>query len=223
MNKHKKQQLERDTTAKRVFANHAVMNPSVYGPNATRGLPPVDVSRRITRFGKHVAPDEAFDAWTSNDLPRMLAAVSRPTNQVDRHHLLSNIVRALYLRRAETTRRAELFRFAQLHIAELPSLLEGMREHERSRRAKRAADLRLSGKLEAARETESCECGDPFVETFLLACRAYCEVEQYEEADDVWRAAHAMGYAGDEGLAIELEGVQKRRRKNERAAKAAAR
>jgi hypothetical protein len=176
------------------------------------------MSKTVTRFGKAVPADVVFDAWTSNDLAQMVAAASLQSNAVDRHHLLGSLVAALYQRREADGVRDTLFHYCALHIDELPVLLQSLREHEQLTRAARAEFFRKRGKLIAAEETEAVEPMAPVVDTFMLACRAHCEIGHYEQADAVWAAAHSMGYIGDDGLEHELAGVQKRKRKTERAA-----
>jgi hypothetical protein len=41
----------------------------------------------ILRNGKSIPADEVFDAWTSNDLKKMLAVLNKKTHPVDRHYL----------------------------------------------------------------------------------------------------------------------------------------
>lgn len=177
--------------------------------------------RTITRFGGSVPPDNVFDAWTSHDTERMRAALNAPTNAVDRHHLLLSMVEALYKQRADPSARQELFSIGARHIEELPALVAAQLEHrvlERERLERHHAER-------AARRGETPTSLPPFddrlwyydVPTFLLLVRAHCEIDQYDAAKGIWHQAHRMGYLNDEGLARELEGVEKRRRKNERA------
>ena len=56
----------------------------------------------MLRFGKFVPTDEVRDAWVSGDLERMLRAADLQTNLVDRHFLLSGIVKETYRRRSES-------------------------------------------------------------------------------------------------------------------------
>jgi len=46
----------------------------------------------ILRDGKPIPADEVFDAWTSNDLKKILAVLNRKTLPADRHYLLKNLV-----------------------------------------------------------------------------------------------------------------------------------
>lgn len=59
------------------------------------------MATRIERMGRWIKADEVFDAWMSNDLRRMLRAMSLWTNPVDRHLLLQGIVKETYKRRTE--------------------------------------------------------------------------------------------------------------------------
>jgi hypothetical protein len=70
-----------------------------------------------------VEPDEAFHAWTSRDVKRMLAAVGARTNPIDRHFLLLGIVRESYRLRANREIRETCLTFARRHVAEFPALM----------------------------------------------------------------------------------------------------
>jgi hypothetical protein len=74
------------------------------------------------RQGEFVPVDEAFEAWTSFDLPRMLAAVDTKTNQVDRHFLLMNIVGETYRLRADPAMAQKCAEVAQIHVDEFPAI-----------------------------------------------------------------------------------------------------
>lgn len=179
-----------------------------------------DVIRRITRFGRSVEPDAVFDAWKGRDLMQMRAALALPTNAVDRHYLLASLIGELYKLRADPAIRQELFSIGRTHLDELPSLGAAQLE---DRRLQRAQNERVHAER-AARRGKTPAPLPPFddrlwhygVGTFLLLVRAYCEIEQYDAARQTWHEAHRIGYLDAEGLAIELEGVEKRRRKNER-------
>lgn len=184
------------------------------------GSPSQHVSHGPTamRFGQRVHLDEAHFAAASQDVGRMVAALRVRTNDVDRHYLLSALVRALYNRRTQPGCREQLIKYADVHICELPTLLRSLERNRNLNRRARAAYETHRGNVDRAHEIESLEDeGDPHVDTFLLACRAHCEVERYANADLVWQAAHRMGYLSDEGLAQERAGIEKRRRKNDRA------
>lgn len=71
----------------------------------------------VLREGKSVEADEAFLAWMSGDLNRMVAALAIPTNPIDRHFLLQNIVSLAYKQR-ETRQLRKLCReVGQMHDA----------------------------------------------------------------------------------------------------------
>jgi hypothetical protein len=74
------------------------------------------------RAGKSVPVDEAFEAWTSGDLPRMLGALNTKTNPIDRHYLLMGIVEQTYRRRSEPGMADECARIAELHLFEFTNL-----------------------------------------------------------------------------------------------------
>lgn len=150
----------------------------------------------VTRFGQSVEADEVFGAWTSGSIPRMLRAVALPTNEVDRHHLLQSLVHALYKRRSGPAARSEMLRIGAMHLAEMPVLMEGLLRHARARSTLPPEEVGL-----------------PYIETFLLMVRVLCEDGRYEDAAHVWRRARQVDYIGDEGLAHELAGIERRRRK----------
>lgn len=184
------------------------------------------VLRRITRFGRAVEPDAVFDAWTGQDLDQMRAVLDDPTNAIDRGALLGTLVNELYRRRADPAMREELFAIGRKHLEELPALAAAQLEdrrvqrqlHER-RRAERAAG---TGETPSPLPDFDDRLWHYHVSTFLLLVRAYCEIEKYEAAKAIWHDAHRVGYLNADGLEQELEGVEKRRRKNDRARQRAA-
>lgn len=158
----------------------------------------------VQRFGKAVEVDEVFKAYTSGSIPKMLAALDMPTNDVDRHHLLQSLVRALYARRAGPKSRGAVLRVGAIHLDEMPSLIRSLRRHAQARSSTRRNDDAL-----------------PHVETFLLMVRVLCEEGRYDEAAVVWQRAHAVGYLEDDGLANALAAIEKRRSRAVRKAVAA--
>lgn len=76
----------------------------------------------ILRNGEHLPADEAFEAWTSQNLDRMLAARSKPTHPVDRHFLLMGIVGQAYSRRGETEMRKLCLETGMQHLAEFDAI-----------------------------------------------------------------------------------------------------
>ena len=172
----------------------------------------------INRFGKHIEADEVFEAWTSGDLDRMLVATSLPTNAVDRYHLLQVLIGQIYRLRAEPTRRADLFSYGKVFLAELPQLMAQRQRH----------DAAVTRALQVDEEGRAKRDGRPVrefdtspktyhIEVFDQLMRAYCEDERYEDARAVARRAGKVGYADDEGVEYLLEGIEKRRRRNEKA------
>lgn len=173
--------------------------------------------RLISRFGQQVEPDAVFDATASGSLDAMRSALQVRTNAVDRHHLLHSMVRALYPLRTVQGGYDELVRIGDLHLREMPVLFAGLLENERKEQAALRAPMASRSSPVALPPLSEPEL--PVVETFLLLVRAMCEAGDYDGARDVWRAARALDYLTDEGLVAELEGVERRRRKNDRAAK----
>lgn len=86
----------------------------------------------LMRMGRRVRADEAFFAWTSGDLDRMIAALSARTNPIDRHHLLMNIVNLAYKERSNPGRRKTCLEVGTQHVKEVPSLLPSLREDLRT-------------------------------------------------------------------------------------------
>lgn len=180
----------------------------------------LDVTQMMSRFGRSVPVDAVFDAWCSRDVDRMRAALSLQTNDVDRAALLGRLVEALYKRRTEPGVREEMFNVAELHIGEMPRLFSAAQAHRRAEHDM----LELHHADRARQRGEPVQPYPAFdadqqyaVDTFVLYVRALCEVEQFEKACDVWRAAQSVGYVDEFGLEAGLEGVEKRRRKNEAA------
>ena len=82
----------------------------------------------VSRMGRNVKADEAFFAWTSGDLNRMIAARSVRTNPIDRHHLLMNIVKLTYKQRTDPRHREMLQEVAFQHLKEVPSILPALKK-----------------------------------------------------------------------------------------------
>ena len=90
------------------------------------------------RLGRPTPTDGAFDAWTSADLPRMLAALNTPTQPLDRHFLLMAIVAETYKQRETPDMATTCVRVGRMHLSEFPQLAVALR--------KEFAD-RLNGRL----------------------------------------------------------------------------
>jgi|GEM_PF-1979478 len=82
----------------------------------------------IVRKGKSVVADEAFFAWTSGDLDRMLKALEKPTNLIDRHFLLMNIVDISYKNRKDPKMENLCVKIAKLHIKEFEEIRKDLLE-----------------------------------------------------------------------------------------------
>jgi hypothetical protein len=78
-------------------------------------------------MGRSIRADEAFEAWMSNDLSRMLTARTVKTNPIDRHHLLQSIVKETYRRRRDPRMRSLCIETGLLHLSELPAIVAGLR------------------------------------------------------------------------------------------------
>ena len=71
--------------------------------------------------------DEAFFAWTSGDLDRMVRALAVQTNPVDRHFLLVGIVAASYKKRNSPLARRTCVDVGRMHVAEFPAIAPALR------------------------------------------------------------------------------------------------
>jgi hypothetical protein len=80
------------------------------------------------REGKMVPTDDAFDAWTSRDLEKMLSAFRNKTNPVDRHFLLMGIVDETYKRRNDPEMRKKCKDIAEIHIKEFPTIVPPLKK-----------------------------------------------------------------------------------------------
>jgi hypothetical protein len=69
-------------------------------------------------MGRWIDADDAFEAWMSADLPRMLAARSVPTNPIDRHFLLQGIVKHTYRLRRDPHMRRLCIDTGMTHLSE---------------------------------------------------------------------------------------------------------
>lgn len=82
----------------------------------------------IFRFGKAVAPDEAFDASFSGDIEKMVAALDVKTNPIDRHFLLLSLVQETYKERKQAAMASICATTAELHLQEFPELMGPLKE-----------------------------------------------------------------------------------------------
>jgi hypothetical protein len=121
----------------------------------------------VIRMGLSLPADAAFEAWTSGDLSRMIAALDSPTNLVDRHFLLQGIVQATYKRRSEVEMRQLCKKIGYQHVAELKDIAPALR-------------VDFSGLL-------------PRIVTFQSLATVLVEDGRYEEAIQLCRQAIALG------------------------------
>ena len=128
------------------------------------------IASRIRRDGVLIESSEAFHAWNSCDLGRMLAAVDLPCHPVDRHYLLQSIVCECYKVRARQPERASvLLRYGQMYMAELPALATALRMQDASRTL-------------------------PSISVFSHMEMALCEAGDAAAAVEIWRKASEIGY-----------------------------
>jgi len=86
------------------------------------GAGPREGRTMTLREGKFVPTDEVFDAWTSSDLPRMLAAIDMKSNLIDRHFLLMGIVKETYRLREDPAMADLCAEVAQTHVDEFATI-----------------------------------------------------------------------------------------------------
>lgn len=125
------------------------------------------MAKRISRMGRFVDADEAFEAWLSADLPRMLAARSVRTNPIDRHFLLQGIVKETYRLRRDPERRRLCIETGMTHLAEFSVIGPALR-------------IDMSGHL-------------PRVPSFVWLATALAEDGRVEEAVRVCETAAGLG------------------------------
>jgi hypothetical protein len=121
----------------------------------------------VSRMGRLVPTDQVFDAWTSGDLAKMLAAETTPTNPIDRHFLLLSIVQLAYKQRRVPEMRRLFLKYARQHVSEFERLAGPLREDS-------------DGTL-------------PRVPTFQLLATVLTEDGQLEEAEKVCLLALQQG------------------------------
>lgn len=82
----------------------------------------------IFRKGKMIKADSVFFARTSGNLDKMIKALNTPTNLIDRHFLLLNIVISTYKYRNQPEMANLCKKVAEMHIKEFPEIWEDMKE-----------------------------------------------------------------------------------------------
>ena len=100
-------------------------------PVKTTAMPQVaseTLNSYTIRLGEHVPTDQAFNAWTSGDLKKMLEAINAKTNKIDRHFLLMGIVDATYKERFNPEMAQLCCDIAELHLNEFPSMVEPLKK-----------------------------------------------------------------------------------------------
>ncbi len=125
------------------------------------------MASRVERLGRFIEADEAFEAWMSGDLARMLAARAVRTNPIDRHFLLQGIVKETYRLRSDPSMRNLCIETGMTHLSEFLQIGPAL-----------AADM--GGRL-------------PRVPSFAWLSTALAEVGQVREAVDVCERAERFG------------------------------
>jgi hypothetical protein len=148
--------------------------------------PPEVGSRYVSRQGHMVKADAAFDAWTSRDVARMVAALDVPTNPIDRHHLLQTLVAETFCLRTSPEMRRICRNAGELHIAEFPTIAPAL-----------VRDLGLM----------------PRVRTFALLATLLAEEGEYDYAIEVCQRAqsHALDDGTKGGYAGRIARIERRR------------
>jgi hypothetical protein len=146
--------------------------------------------------------------------------MNRPYDPIDRHYTLHTRLEELYKQRANPMARRRLLELGQTHLNELGGLLLDLQRIDDVRSAEAHAryardDVDPPPPMFVNRN--AARLGGRAVYTFLYLVRTYCEDEQYDKARAVWRRAREIGYLVDDAeLAKELEGVEKRKRRNDK-------
>lgn len=78
----------------------------------------------VVRGGELAAPDEAFFASFTADVPRMLEALNVPTNPIERHFLLLALVNETYKQRNQEEMRKLCADVCEMHLTEFSNLAE---------------------------------------------------------------------------------------------------
>ncbi len=140
----------------------------------------------ITRMGQFVKADSVFRAWTSENLPQMLNVLNVKTNPIDRHFLLSGIVRLTYKQRTIPQMRQLCIETAEKHVAEFPQIAPSLK-------------IEMGGIL-------------PEVPTFQYLVTLLVEDKKYERALEICKVAVQIGLSsgtqgGYQGM---VETIQKK-------------
>lgn len=80
----------------------------------------------IIRDGKSVPADEVFEAWTLNDLNKMLANLNTNTHPIDRHFLLQGIISETYKQRKDISMRKICIETCEIYLKEWPILANAL-------------------------------------------------------------------------------------------------
>ena len=134
--------------------------------------------------------DEAFFAWTSGDLDRMLAALSVKTNPIDRHFLLMGIVGAAYKKRRDPAARRTCLDVGRLHLKEFADIAPSLQQE-------------MGGQL-------------PRVTTFAYLATVLAEDGSFDDAIKVCEAAigHGLHDGTVSGFAGRIERIRKKARRS---------
>lgn len=130
------------------------------------------------RMGELVEADGAFEAWTSGDLDQMVDALDLPTNPIDRHFLLQNIVQKTYKERDIPKARRLCRRVAEIHLSEFSDIAPALKKD-------------MGGFL-------------PRVSTFQHYATVLTEDGEFDRAVEV--CEQAMEYGLDDGTKTGFEG-----------------
>ena len=90
--------------------------PAAVPPSASAAKPPIEIE------GTWRQADEAWMAWSSYDLDRMVRALSLPTHAVTRYYLLASLLEQSFTRRTFPYWRRTCLEVGQMLIDEFPQL-----------------------------------------------------------------------------------------------------
>jgi len=146
----------------------------------------------VTRLGKSGPADEAWLAWMSADLDRMLGALDTKTNLIDRHFLLMAIVEQTYKRRSDPQMACTCARVAELHLSEFPQIAPALKKE-------------FDGRL-------------PRVSIFQQYATLLTDQGEYDKAIDVCKKALSFGLQDNtqSGFQGRIERIRKQKAKRKK-------
>lgn len=80
----------------------------------------------INRDGISIPADKVFEAWTSNDLNKMISVLDKNTHPVDRHYLLQGIISETYKQRKNKDKLIICRNICEIFLNEWPKLADAL-------------------------------------------------------------------------------------------------